>query len=278
MNSRLILAAGLIAATTATGAAAQDAVNWTGPYVGGRVGYGWITNSGDERLRFDTDLDGGVGNTVRTGTGANAFSPGFCGGYAKGPTAAEGCGKDKKGVDFAIHAGYDFQDEGQSFVYGIVVEVGSSGAKDAVGGFSTTPAFYTMERKVKYDATLRGRAGYAFGKTLVYGTAGGTWAKVRNRFTTSNGANAFSDNGNENAWGFKVGGGAEHMLAKNISIGVLYLYSNLDADDFTVRSGNSGTTPATNPFLLDNAAGTDIKRSFKRFDQHSVSLTASLRF
>ena len=39
-----------------------------------------------------------------------------------------------------------------------------------------------------------------------------------------------------------------------------------------------GTAPATNPFVLTNAAGTQFRRSDDRFKTHSASLTASYRF
>ncbi len=55
-----------------------------------------------------------------------------------------------------------------------------------------------------------------------------------------------------------------------------YLFASLDAgDDGIVRS--AGPAPATNPFILVNAAGTDMKRS-DRFDVHSVRLGLSYRF
>lgn len=77
------MTAAVLAAATflATPAFAQD-VNWTGFYIGGHVGYGFQPNDDDETILFDTNLDGVFGDTVRTTTGANAFSTGFCGGAA----------------------------------------------------------------------------------------------------------------------------------------------------------------------------------------------------
>ena len=46
----------------------------------------------------------------------------------------------------------------------------------------------------------------------------------------------------------QVGLGAEAMVTPQISLGVEYLYTSLDdADAYTVRAGNSGTTPAFAP-------------------------------
>ncbi len=45
-----------------------------------------------------------------------------------------------------------------------------------------------------------------------------------------------------------------------------------------MRAGNSGTTPATNPFLLGNANGTDFIRSEDKFNTHSVRAVLNFRF
>jgi hypothetical protein len=61
----------------------------------------------------------------------------------------------------------------------------------------------------------------------------------------------------DEAVGSVVGIGAEQKFGRNFSIGVEYLYREFE-DESVVRLVNSGTTPATNPFLLGNANGTDF--------------------
>ncbi len=109
-----------------------------------------------------------------------------------------------------------------------------------------------------------------------YVTGGGAYAKLDNRFTTSNTANSFADNGRTNAWGYSAGGGAEVMVTKNIAFGLEYLYTDLKDKDYVVNVG-AGTAPPTNPFLLDGG-GTDIQRSDPHFRTHSVRGSLSLRF
>jgi outer membrane immunogenic protein len=252
-----------------------DAGSWTGPYVGGRLGYAFQRGGGDETVLFDTDLNGSFDDTVTTGTGADAFSPGFCGGSAGGRTPGSGCADDRDGTDWAVHAGYDMQLGG--LVVGLVGEYGRTDVRDSVAAFSTTPAFYTLTRRMRSNAALRARAGVALGNTLVYGTGGVAWGRIRSSFATSNTANSFTLNDESNgAWGYRAGGGIEHRLGRNFSIGAQYLYTSLKDDDFRVRAG--GPAPAGNPFLRRNASGTDFARSSERFDAHSAHVTASFRF
>jgi outer membrane immunogenic protein len=274
MRLKLPFATGAAAlALIAAPAAAQDTGNWTGPYVGGQLGYAFPSGDEKERIEFDTDLNGVFGDTVRTGTGADAFSPGFCGGAATS-SANSNCTDDEGEISGGIHAGYDFQFG--SGVFGIVGEYGRTSVRDSVSAFSTTPASYTMTRELRDNASVRARFGYAAGETLFYGTGGIAWGRIRNSFTTSNTVNSFTQRGDDDAWGYRVGGGIEHRFAGGFSVGLLYTYTSLDDDSARVRAG--GPAPATNPFIRTNAAGTDFRRTNERFDTHAAGVTASFRF
>lgn len=275
MTKQLSLALLAGAALIAVPAQAQDN-GWSGFYVGGQLGYGFQPSDGGETILFDTNLDGTYGDTVNTAAGANAFSPGFCGGAANGPTPADGCRGDRDRIQGGVHIGYDMQ-AGENFVIGVVADYNRTGMRDSVSAFSTTPARYTMTRQLRDLFTLRARAGFAAGRTLFYGTGGAAYGKIRNSFSTSNTANSFTGNGNENGWGYSLGGGIEHRLSRNISIGAQYLYTSVDAGDYVVRTG-PGTAPPTNPFLIVNANGTDFSRSGDRFSSHGVQAMVSYRF
>lgn len=260
---------------TGTAAFAQDNGDWTGAYFGGRLGYSTNVEDEDETVLFDTNLDGEFGDTVATVRGSDAFSPGFCGGRAASSTATT-C-RDSSGTEWAVHAGYDFQ-IGNSFVVGIVGDYGRADVQDAVTAFSTTPAFYTLERDLDDIASIRARAGVALGRTLFYGTGGAVYAKVRSSFTTSNGVNTFTSREEEDdTYGYRVGGGVEHRFGERFSLGVQYLYTTVEDEDFRVRAGGANV-PVSNPFILVNADGTDFQRSDGDFDWHNLSVTASFRF
>ncbi|MDV5822215.1 outer membrane protein [Sphingobium naphthae] len=278
-NSILAPIGAMMALGLSMPAMAQDsggAVDWTGPYVGGSFGYNWQKSDGAEHLRFDTDGDGSYDDAVTTTTGANAFSPGTCGGAARGRTPASGCDDDKDAIGWMGHVGYDMQFG--SFVAGVVAEAGKAYVDDKVTEFSTTPAFYTMRRKIDWNGNLRARLGYTTpGGVMPYITGGLAYAKVKNNFNTSNGMNSFTeDNRSEDGWGWTMGGGVEAKVADNFSIGARYLWTRYNVDDYRVDVG-AGSAPATNPFLITPSGGTSISRGDK-FDTQSVMVTSSFRF
>lgn len=267
-----------VAATLAFPAMAQDrdtSRDFNGPYIS--IGGGGTLQGSDrgETLVFDTDRDGAFGDTVTTVGGTDAFSPGFCNGAATS-TANLACRNDKDGPEFFGRLGFDRRMG--NFVLGALVEGGHSVARDSVSGFSTTPASYTMSREADWQASARLRAGYTpGGGALFYVTGGGAYAKLDNKFVTTNTANSFADNGKTNAWGYAVGGGAEIMVTNNIGIGLEYLYTDVKDKDYVVNVGPGTADPATNPFLL-NGGGTDIRRSDPHFRTHSIRGTLSYRF
>lgn len=277
MYLRTLLGASALALSVAAmPALAQDA-EFNGPYVGGSLGLSIPGKQGGERIEFDRDLNGSFGDTVVTAppASADAFAPGFCAGAALSATP-NGCRDDGNRTQYAARLGYDVQFG--NIVVGAVGEIGRNELRDSVTAYSTTPASYTMTREIDWNAGLRLRAGYAIGgRTLLYGTGGGAYAKIDNSFTTTNTANSFTDSGKSNVWGWAAGGGVEQKVGSNFSLGVEYLYTRYGDDDYRVRAG-AGTAPATNPFLLAGAGGTDFRRSDARFDHHGVRATAAYRF
>jgi len=270
----LFLAAAATAALAAP-AAAQTATDWTGFYAGGRIGYVSTPLNDKERVLFDNNLDGQFGDTVTTATGANAFSTGFCNGDPRSAISVEGCKSNHDGLNYAVHAGGDFQ-FGQIVVGGLV-EYGRSKAESSVTAFSTTPANYYLSREMRGTLGARARIGVDVGGVLPYVTAGVVRAKVRSEFTTSNTANGFATrDGSGRRNGYRVGGGFEKRFGP-LAIGALYLKTSVKDDDFRIDV-TRGTAPATNPFVRINPNGTQFRRSDKRFDTHSADLTLSYRF
>ena len=289
MRSMFALSAAVLALATAAPALAQsedDARAFEGFYVGGSFGGAFQSNDGansNSTVLFDRNLDGRFGDTVTTVAGANAFGPsagpnqgGFCGGLANGNNLGAACSGDVDGLEYYGRVGYDTYLGG--LVVGIMAEGGRPEIRDSVTAFSTTPAFYSFTRELDYTGSIRGRVGYAAGgKTLFYATGGVTYGRVKNFFTTSNGVNSFTQSGKRDAWGASVGGGVEQMIGNNFTLGFEYLYTDIEDDDARVRVG-PGVAPATNPFLLGSAAGTDFRRGDDQFRWHSFRVVGTFRF
>lgn len=280
MKYALVAATAVLAGSAFAGSSvAQAREEWTGFSVGVVGGTLMTKDSDGERLVFDRDFDGSFDDPVVNVAGADAFSPGFCGGAANGPAAAGACDDDKEGAEAALRGGYDMQFG--PFVVGAIAEISTSTAEDSVSGFSTTPASYTFKRNLQGVAAARLRAGYAYGPALFYATGGYARGRIDNRFTTSNMTNTFTTTSDDetDADGWQAGGGVEYRLARNLSVVGEYIYTSLDVDDpFTVRVGRGGA-PATNPFILPlNTVGTDITRTSDKFRVHSLRIGMAYRF
>lgn len=256
------------------GASALHAQTWTGFYVGGQVGNGFLPGGDDKFVGFDKNLDGDFTDTVNTAAGANAFSPGFCPGASVSNVPSAGCLRDDDAVDAGGRLGYDWQSG--RFVIGAVGEFSRVTLTDSVTAFSTTPASYTFTRELNSLATLGLRTGVAGRRWLLYAAGAAARGDVDRTFTTSNRVNTFVPTEDDGVWGFQAGGGLEYNVARGLRIGAQYQYTRLqDRDRFTVRS--QGPAPATNPFILTNSSGTDLRRS-DQFEFQTVRFTAAYRF
>ncbi len=280
------LAGAAVLGLTASPAFAQDGMAqevtadapFSGLYIGAAGGYDVQPNDVGSSILFDRNLDGRFGDSVTTAAGANAFSPGFCNGSTRATSLAggRGCRNDDNGFAYYGRVGLDAQRG--NIVVGVVGEFGKTEISDSVTAFSTTPASYVMTRSVDWEASIRGRAGYAINTTLFYGTFGAGYAKIDREFFSTNTGNAYGLSGKRQQFGILGGGGIEQKIGKNVSVGMEYMFHQYQDDDFRVRV-TQGTQPATNPFVLaPNTAGTDFRRSDDKFRWHSLRATAAFRF
>ena len=282
MSFTRLVPAGLLigAASIATPAFAQDDTTYfDGPYIAGSVSLDQVDDGSNDSLIFDTDQNGTYGDVVSTAAGANAFAPGFCNGIANGPTAAAGCSNDDNDIGYSLRVGYDKRINGGPFVAGVMLEGSKPGATDYTTAFSTTPASYTVAREIDWSGALRGRLGYSpgDGRGLFYVTGGVGYAKIDHDFITTNTANSFTEvDDGDWKFGTQLGAGAELMLTKNIGIGMEYLYSRYNDDDYHVVVGQ-GDAGATSPFV-QVSDGTNLTTSDSKFDMHSLRATVSVHF
>ena len=280
VTTKFSTACGLAALTLSTAAFAQGEDRYfDGVYISGAVGTEFVEDDAADSIQFDTNRDGNFDNTVRTTTAANAFAPGFCAGSPISAANAT-CRGSRQTEGYAVRIGVDKHLGDSPFVFGALIEGARPGVEEFTTAFSSTPASYTFGREMDWAVTARARAGFApgEGRALFYGTGGAGYARIKHSFQTTNAVNSFTPS-NDRDWqfGWQAGGGAEVMLTRNLGLGIEYLYSSYKDDDYFVAVG-PGTAPATNPFLLDNAAGTDFRQSNDRFNYHTLRGTVTLRF
>jgi outer membrane immunogenic protein len=130
-----------------------------------------------------------------------------------GGTANDGV-VSPSGAFFGGQIGYNWQGVfgmGGNWVVGIEADIQASGIDDSVAGFKSS---------LNSFGTVRGRVGYAFGPTLVYGTGGFAWGNVEN-----------TGFGSETQTGWVLGGGVEHKFSPTWSIKAEYQFISLDASD-----------------------------------------------
>lgn len=179
--------------------------SWTGLYVGGQVGYLW----------------GGASNYVET--------------YPADVFLFGGNTLNVRGVGGGGHLGYNYQIS--QFVIGIEGDVEGTSESGSVlqsNGFTGTG-------KVPIEASIRGRIGLTWDRTLIYGTGGAEFASIKN--TTALGA--FSASANIGRIGWTAGGGVEYAVDPNWTVRVEYRYTDYGSYDFSFGNGDGAHLDAT---------------------------------
>ena len=277
-----------LAATLATPALAQDMSSapadttekaYNGVYVGASGGYDVQKNDIGSAIGFDRNGDGNFRDAVPTAAGADAFSPGYCNGKARGATlTANGvCENDLNRGSYYGRAGVDRQFG--PFVVGLVGEFGRSDIIDYVSAFSTTPASYTFSRAIDWEASGGVRGGFAADQTLFYATGRFGYARLKHGFRTTNTTNSFSTLLDDlDRKGFVVGGCIEQRFMKHFSFGIEYTYHDYKDSEYLVRA-TQGSAAANNPFVLAPfTSGTTLRRADDNFRWHSLRATVGYHF
>ncbi len=245
---------------------------WRGAYAGALIGHALQPDDDDERIEFDTNLDGAFGEVVNTSAPANAFSPGFCGGRIDGLSPG-GCPDDEGAADFGARAGFDWAVG--TWVIGAVGDLSFSDVDDSVSAFSIAPARYTMTRELNWLIGARLRGGYVLpSDLLVYGTGGFAWADMDHYLQTTDSVSSFAERGNDRITGVQLGIGVEWKLGRNWRLAGEYLYTNLDDDDYVIRASD----PSPSVFSLVNSLGTDLRRTEDRFNLNMFRATFTYQF
>jgi len=181
--------------TKAPVAAPIPVYNWTSCYIGANGGGKWGRFSGD--VTFSNGAGGFESLVFPNGTffnngNSNDFeSAGMGGGQI-------GCQWQAGGWVFGIEGDFDGTGLRQTFV-------------SPFGGTFFVPGD-AVEFRNKWQASVRGRLGYAWDRWLVYATGGVAFADVRATFLPAGSLVAFEDS--QTLTGGTVGGGVEYRFSK----------------------------------------------------------------
>ncbi|MGO9358332.1 MAG: outer membrane protein [Xanthobacteraceae bacterium] len=189
------------------------AFSWTGLYVGGNVGYGY-SNVDPGLISFYQPVNVLAGQI----TGINAHPGGVIGGG---------------------QVGYNHQYDG--FVAGLEADFSGTGMKDSV----TDPVNnYSATTQFNWLATVRGRAGVAFDRTLLYMTGGLAVASVKTTLNDVYPSGTITTTSTPTYVGWTLGGGIELAFGSNWSARLEYLYLGLGSKQNTFNEPSPPGWPA----------------------------------
>ncbi len=186
------------------------AFTWTGIYIGGQIGYIW--GSGKLNYTIIDPFDNVFGTT--------------------------GAGGSPGGVIGGGHAGYQYQIN--QWVIGIEGTVDGTNLNNTVASYFPTAfggSIVTANTSADIQGSIRGRAGFAFDRALIYATGGVAFGGYTTTYTLAGNTNSLSGNNGGNTVsgsnsfsnsrvGWTVGGGIDYALTNNWSIFAEYRYTN----------------------------------------------------
>jgi len=137
------------------------------------------------------------------------------------------------GITYGAMLGYNVM-VSPNFVLGVEADIGASNASQSNAIFDNDTSYSTIGT----FGSVRGRAGYAVDRLLIYGTAGFAFGQITNEI--QKGRNAGEEIVHSKKWenGYVVGGGLEYAFAGNLLGRVEYLYSNYGTVSLRNREGN----------------------------------------
>jgi outer membrane immunogenic protein len=183
------------------------AYNWSGFYVGANGGGGWSDPGG-----VLTALTAGF-----TGLPSTAMPTNY--------------GLKSSGGFGGLQAGYNLQSH--FFLWGIEADIQDGNIRGQAnsafpGAFPISSSVNSVSSELSWFATVRGRVGLIFDRTLIYATGGLAIDHVKDSVINnlSSPVNLFG-NVSTARIGWTMGGGLEYAVTNNWSLKAEYLYMNL---------------------------------------------------
>jgi outer membrane immunogenic protein len=197
--------------------------NWTGFYVGGNLGFGFI--------------DGGFSDPLGNSLALPMFPSGqFLGGGQVGLNYEFNSG-------LLVGAEADFE-----WLTNPNNTSGTLPLANPPGVLTGGNATVTVNNR--WLTTVTGRLGYGFDRVLFYAKGGGAWVASNNPTLTIDGAPVSTATSNSN-WGWTGGVGVEWAFSGNWSARIEYNFVGLNGQTFTLPSSVGGL-PAGDQFTGNN--------------------------
>jgi outer membrane immunogenic protein len=223
--------------------------NWSGIYAGVNLGYNWANNGANGSYTTVNQLTGVDAGNGPVSVPATTFASSL---YRDNGSGVMGGGQ----VGFNAQSG--------PVVFGLEGDFDGLDSTNRQSGSYTLPAtalttgstVNTYARfNPQWEATIRGRLGFAMDRVLVYGTGGVAFVhfndqggtsyapSVTDAVTAANpgvtyGPYVYGGGNNPTRTGWTVGGGVEFALSHNVSVGAEYRYT--DVGDYDVAYGSTG--------------------------------------
>jgi outer membrane immunogenic protein len=132
-----------------------------------------------------------------------------------------------------------------NFVYGWEADIsGLTGEGSASVGVGKG----VLSQKIKWLSTVRGRAGLAVGDTMAYVTGGIAFGEVSNTLATAFTPGIKSESKTRVGW--TIGGGVEHMVNRNWTVGLEGLFVDLGRSTVTNPLSAVKTTSFSNQAVI----------------------------
>ena len=183
--------------------AVAAAYNWTGCYIGGNVGGKWVRTSGSA-------------DVGPTGTGVGLGAPG---------SVLFGTA-DTSTLIFGGQVGCNYQAPGSNWVFGVEGDADWQrwSRSNILAGAQPFPfiANDAFEWRSRWQASARGRIGYAWDRWMLYVTGGAAFTNltVSSNYIATGVFPASISSESRTVWGPTVGAGFEYAFAQNWSFGL----------------------------------------------------------
>lgn len=253
----------LLASVSPAGAQSPPVVDWGGPYVGLGIGADWGSLHGNAAA---------AGTPAGATAGSPAVSGSIVGLHSRSDTTVTGGGQ----------LGYNYQLP-DNIVLGVEGDIRGGGPSNGTT-LGTLPAGFPnfvpgdhFRTSSDWNASIRGRVGYAWDRFLFYGTGGVAFANVNMTANyagrTVGGVTVPGSTASDSGLmiGPTVGGGVEYAVTPNISVSGEYRYS--DYGNETLHVG-----PVASASGIGGAVATTAVHGHVGLDDNTVMFKVNYHF